>query len=527
MTKDVRKPTTGRLPLDGTLDLPALENWLWEAACVIRGPVDAPKFKDYILPLIFLKRLSDVFEDELRELGSTAEFVDQDHSLVRFYIPPQARWSEVSRRTTNLGEYLTDAVRAVARENPQLQGVIDGVDFNATAAGQRILSDEQLRRLIQVLSRYRLGLRDVEPDILGRAYEYLLRKFAEGQGQSAGEFYTPREVAILMAHILDPEPGDEIYDPACGSGGLLIKCHLRFVEKYGVPEDGRKRVPPEVAPLKFFGQEINPSTFAMARMNVFIHDMEAEIALADTMNRPAFLNPDGSLRRFHKVTANPMWNQEFPISTYEHDPYGRFVFGVPPRSSADWGWIQHMFASLREGGKMAVVLDTGAVSRGSGNQGSNRERDIRRAFVERDLVEAVVLLPENLFYNTTAPGIILIVNKAKPHKGQILLVNASKEFAKGRPKNYLTEEHISRIADIYLNWKETEGLSRIITREEAARNDYNLSPSRYVATDAQEEVLPLEEAVLLLEEAEEERAEADLKLSEVLRSLGLEVKWSG
>lgn len=205
--------------MDGTLDLPALENWLWEAACVIRGPVDAPKFKDYILPLIFLKRLSDVFEDELRELGSTAEFVDQDHSLVRFYIPPQARWSEVSRRTTNLGEYLTDAVRAVARENPQLQGVIDGVDFNATAAGQRILSDEQLRRLIQVLSRYRLGLRDVEPDILGRAYEYLLRKFAEGQGQSAGEFYTPREVAILMAHILDPEPGDEIYDPACGSGG--------------------------------------------------------------------------------------------------------------------------------------------------------------------------------------------------------------------------------------------------------------------------------------------------------------------
>jgi len=222
-----------------------------------------------------------------------------------------------------------------------------------------------------------------------------------------------------------------------------------------------------------------------------------------------------------------MWNQEFPISTYEHDPYGRFAFGVPPRSSADWGWIQHMFASLREGGKMAVVLDTGAVSRGSGNQGSNRERDIRRAFVERDLVEAVVLLPENLFYNTTAPGIILVVNKAKQHKGQILLVNASKEFAKGRPKNYLTEEHISRIADIYLNWKETEGLSRIITREEAARNDYNLSPSRYVATDAQEEVLPLEEAVLLLEEAEEERAEADLKLSEVLRSLGLEVKRSG
>jgi len=361
------------------LDIGALESWLWEAACVIRGPVDAPKFKDYLLPLIFLKRLSDVFADELKELGRTARFVDQDHRLVRFYIPPVARWERIARQTTGLGESLTDAVRAVARENPPLQGVIDAVDFNATAAGQRILSDEQLRTLVQILSRHRLGLHDVEPDILGRAYEYLLRKFAEGQGQSAGEFYTPREVAILMAHLLDPQPGEEIYDPACGSGGLLIKSHLRFREKYG--DD------PRTAPLRFFGQEINPATLAMARMNVFIHDMEAEIALGDTMNRPAFLNPDGSLRRFDKVTANPMWNQKFPLATYEQDPYGRFALGAPPTSSADWGWVQHMVASLRDGGKMAVVLDTGAVSRGSGNQGSNRERDLRRAFVERDCAE--------------------------------------------------------------------------------------------------------------------------------------------
>lgn len=200
------------------LELGTLESWLWEAACVIRGPIDAPKFKDYILPLVFLKRLSDVFEDELEQLGSTARFVDSDHSLVRFYIPGNARWSTIARQTTNLGEYLTDAVRGVARENPKLGGVIDIRDFNETAAGQRILNDDRLRALIQRLSQYRLGLQDVEPDILGRAYEYLLRKFAEGQGQSAGEFYTPRQVAILMARILDPNPGDEIYDPACGSG---------------------------------------------------------------------------------------------------------------------------------------------------------------------------------------------------------------------------------------------------------------------------------------------------------------------
>lgn len=500
------------------LDISTLETWLWEAACVIRGAIDAPKFKDYILPLIFLKRLSDVFDDELEQLGATAKFVDTDHSLVRFYIPQNARWQNISRQTTNLGEYLTDAVRAVARENPKLTGVIDTKDFNETAAGRRILSDQELRSLIQVLSRHRLGLKDVEPDILGRAYEYLIRKFAEGQGQSAGEFYTPREVAILMARLLDPKPGDHIYDPACGSAGLLIKCHLRFREKYGTDS--------QVAPLHFYGQEKIPTTFAMAKMNAFIHDMEAEIALDDTMARPAFLNPDGSLRQFNKVTANPMWNQKFDQTVYEHDTYGRFTFGIPPTSSADWGWVQHMFASLTSDGKIGVVLDTGAVSRGSGNQGSNRERDIRKAFVERDLVEAVILLPENLFYNTTAPGIIMIINKVKPHRNQILLINASKQYSKGRPKNYLAEEHITRISDCYLNWQEVEGLSRIISLEEAVRNDYNLSPSRYVALNDKEEVLPLDEALVLLAQAEEERQAVDRELSDIFRKLGLG-EWRG
>jgi type I restriction enzyme M protein len=276
-----------------------------------------------------------------------------------------------------------------------------------------------------------------------------------------------------------------------------------------------------VAPLRFYGQEINPTTFAMARMNAFIYDMEAEIAIGDTMNRPAFLNPDGSLRQFHKVTANPMWNQNFAITTYEHDTYGRFNYGIPPASSADWGWAQHMFASLNDRGKMAMVIDTGAVARGSGNQGSNRERDIRKTFVERDLIEAVILLPENLFYNTTAPGTIMVINKIKPRKGQLLLINASKQFSKGRPKNYLAEEHIARIAGCYLNWQEIEALSKLIPTEEAIRNDYNLSPSRYVAINDKEEVLPLGEAVVLLAGAEEERQAVDRELNTILAKLGL------
>jgi len=505
------------------LDISTLEQWLWDAACQIRGPVDAPKYKDYILPLIFIKRLSDVFEDEVKRLaeewGKSIEFVEdllkKDHSLVNFYIPEKARWSNIAKQSTGMGEYLTDAVRVIARENPKLQGVIDIVDFNATAAGQRIISDDRLKALVDILGKYRLGLHDVEPDILGRAYEYLLRKFAEGSGQSAGEFYTPREVAVLMSYILDPEEGNEIYDPCCGSGGLLIKCYLRFKEKYDEN--------PSVAPLKFYGQEINPTTFAMAKMNAFLHDMEANIAIGDTMNRPAFTNPDGSLRNFDIVTANPMWNQDFPQNVYENDTYNRFIFGYPPSSSADWGWIQHMFTSLNEKGRLAVVLDTGVVSRGSGNVGANRERDIRKEFVEKDFVEAVILLPENLFYNTTAPAVILVINKFKPieRRGQVLLINASHLFKKGRPKNYLPEDTVGKIHEIYKEWKEEEGISRIVTKEEVAKNDYNLSPSRYVSADSEEEVLPLEEAVVLLQEAEEERNEADGKLKEILDMMGL------
>lgn len=505
---------------NSSLDVTTLQNWLWEAACKIRGEIDAPKYKDYILPLIFLKRLSDVFEDEVQKLaesygdaGMAAQLIDEDHGLVRLYLPAKARWPAIAKQTTGLGEYLTDCVRAISRENPKLQGVVDIVDFNARAAGQPIIGDDRLRALIDVLGRHRLGLQDVEPDILGRAYEYLLRKFAEGSGQSAGEFYTPREVAILMSYLLDPAPGQEIYDPCCGSAGLLVKCYLRFKDKHD--ED------PTIAPLHFYGQEILHSTFAMAKMNTFIHDMDADIRLGDTMHRPAFLNNDGSLNKFDVVTANPMWNQDFSQETYENDPYNRFVFGYAPSSSADWGWIQHMFTSLRDNGKMAVVLDTGAVSRGSGNVGRNRERDIRKDFVNRDLVEAVILMPENMFYNTTAPGIILMINKGKKHPSEILLLNASNLFEKGRPKNFLPDSSIEKITDLYLNWKEEEGSSKVITREEAVKNDYNLSPSRYVAQNGKDDTLTLEDAVVQLKEAEEEREGADKKLRELLTQLGI------
>ncbi|MEM2031771.1 MAG: class I SAM-dependent DNA methyltransferase [Candidatus Woesearchaeota archaeon] len=511
------------------MDITTLENWLWEIACKLRGEIEASKYKDYILPLIFIKRLSDVFDDEFSELLTSGminneeeaeKLIRKDPSLVRFYIPEKARWKNIAKQTTNVGEYLTEAVREIAKYNQQLQGVIDLVDFNVSVSGQRLISDSSLMQVISLLSKYRLGLKDVEPDILGRAYEYLLRKFAEGSGQAAGEFYTPKEVALMMAQLLNPEPGNEIYDPCCGSGGLLIKCSLVFREKYGNNS--------KIEPLSFYGQEINHITYAMAKMNVFIHEMEAEIELGNTMENPVFKERDGSLKKFDLVIANPMWNQEFPESIYENDPYKRFIFGIPPKNTADWGWIQHMFASLKDKGKMAVVLDTGAVSRGSGSQGKNKEREIRKAFVENDLVEAVILLPENLFYNTNAPGIIIIINKNKAkdekRKSRILLVNISDLYEKGKPKNYITDNTIKKVSELYREWKEEEGISKIITIDEAIRNDYNLSPSRYVAKNNQEDILPLDEAIVELEEAEEERDEVDKKLWEMLKSFRSNVK---
>ncbi len=395
------------------IDIKTLEMWLWDAACSIRGALDAPKFKDYILPLIFVKRLSDVFDDEMARLAeefgdekTARALVKKDHSLVRFYIPPKGTWSEMRASATHVGERVTDAVRAIARENPSLQGVIDIVDFNATVSGQRILDDGKLWALIEIVSRHRLGLNDAEPDILGRAYEYLLRKFAEGQGQSAGEFYTPKEVGWLIAYLLNPQPGQSVDDPTCGSAGLLVKCQLVARESVGAdPVGADRRVGPERAgpdrantqvrpdedmpPLRLYGQELNHVTYAIAKMNMIIHDMEGEIVIGDTLRNPKLL--DGSkLKRFDLVAANPMWNQDgYTADFYENDPFERFT-QYPPASSADWGWVQHIAASLNDpstepalslskgsgqaGGRAAIVLDTGAVSRGSGGQGANKER---------------------------------------------------------------------------------------------------------------------------------------------------------
>jgi len=509
----------------------SLESWIWDAACSIRGAKDAPKYKEFILPLIFTKRLCDVFDDELdriaQEVGSRAKafsLVKHDKKLVRFFLPLEPKnpndpvWSIIRMLSDKIGQQLTTYLRDIADANPLLKGIIDRVDFNATTHGQRDLDDDRLSNLIEAISAKRLGLNDVEPDIIGRSYEYLIRKFAEGSGQSAGEFYTPAEVGIVMAHIMDPEPGMDIYDPCCGSAGLLIKCELVLQEKMSL------RSKKMYAPARLYGQENEPGTWAMANMNMIIHDMEGEIQIGDTFRKPKF-RKGNRLQTFDRVVANPMWNQtEFKEKDYDADELDRFPKGAGfPGSKADWGWMQHILASLNAGGRAAVVLDTGAASRGSGNANTNKEKDVRKWFVEQDLIEGVLYLPENLFYNTTAPGIVIMLNKEKPgeRQGKLFLLNASREFVKGDPKNYIPEEAVVRIAETFKAWREEEKYSRIVTREEIAKNDFNISPSRYIHTGAGEEYRPIAEIVAELDALEKEAKATNAALKAILKRIGV------
>lgn len=524
-----RAPKTGA-EVPGTK---SMEQMLWDAACSIRGEKDAAKFKDYLLPLVFLKRLSDVFDDEVNRLAedygdkaTALEIAESDHSLLRFYLPPEARWAVISSREgfdwpmddkgrstapKDAGEHLTRALRGVVKHNPSLSGVIDVVDFAAERNGERDINPAKLRAVIETFSdpRYRLGLADVQPDFLGRAYEYLLRKFAEGSGQSAGEFFTPTEAGFLMAHILRPRPGETCHDYACGSGGLLIKLQLV----------SRELDPIAKVPLKLYGQELEGASYAVAHMNARIHDMDIELARGNSMLNPKFRSADGRIQRHDIVIANPMWNQPFDAdTTFANDPYERFrTSGGITSGKGDWAWLQHTLACLNEHGRAAVVLDTGAVTRGSGSKNEDKERNIRKWFVDRDLIDGVILLPDNLFYNTTAAGIVVVLNRRKPpaRQGRIVLLNASKRFRKGKPKNYLPEEDIRPLAAMFLKGEAVEGELTVVTREQVVEADYNLSPSRWVEQTGTAEVGSIS---MLLKQIATLDLEAD-KLSRTLATL--------
>ena len=510
-----------------------MEQMLWDAACSIRGEKDAAKYKDYLLPLLFLKRLSDVFDDEIDrlevELGdreTAQDIIERDHGVVRFYLPPEARWGIVSGRETHawlldnlgrstqprdVGAHLTMAMRAVVRENPSLSGVIDLVDFAAERNGERDINPARLNAVVETFSdpRYRLGLADVQPDFLGRAYEYLLRKFAEGSGQSAGEFFTPTEVGFLIANLMRPRPGEDCHDYACGSAGLLIKLQLV----------ARDTDPTARVPLRLSGQELQADSFAVSYMNAVIHDMDVRIERGDTMINPKFKGTAGRIATHDVVVANPMWNQDLSQVNFEEDSFERFQgAGGVTTGKGDWAWLQHTIACMNNRGRAAIVLDTGAVTRGSGSKNQDRERNIRKWFVDNDLIDGVILLPDNLFYNTSAAGVIVVLSKRKPEarKGKITLVNASRRVLKGRPKNYIPDEDIRPIAAAFLKGEPVDGEVAVITTEQAQEADYNLSPSRWVGQGTETEVRSIRSLMAELESLSLEETDLTSSLSALL-----------
>ncbi len=496
--------------------LSQLEAHLWESANILRGPVDAADFKTYIFPVLFFKRISDAYDEEftlaLEESGGDADFASfpENH---RFQIPINCHWQDVRVKTENVGAALQYAFREIEKANSRS---LYGIFGDANWTNKERLSDDLLRTLLEHFSELKLSNAEIDSDILGQAYEYLIKKFADQTNKKAGEFYTPRSVVRLMVEILNPLSGETIYDPACGTGGLLLEAvnHVR-------------RTGGSVKSLwgKLFGQEKNLTTSAIARINLFMHGIEDfEIVRGDTLRSPAFLEGD-RLAAFDCVIANPPFSLEnWGEEAWINDSFGRNFAGVPPRKSGDFAWVQHMIKSLAApAGRMAVVLPHGALFRG-GSEGA-----IRQKILETDRVEAVIGLGPNLFYGTGLAACILVIRLRKEQELQnkILFVDGSPLFKKGRQQNTLEAEHIQEILDVYRNYESVEGRARVVSLDEIERHDWNLNIPRYVESVSDVSQTSVADALDNLKTSLAQAEESENKLKSLLRESGLLVFQKG
>lgn len=487
------------------MTLSELESHLWESANILRGPVDAADFKTYIFPLLFFKRISDVHDEEMA--SALAEFVGDEEAAMfpenyRFQIPEGSHWRDVRQVAVNVGQALQSAMRGIEQANPH---TLYGIFGDAQWTNKDRLSDSLLRDLIEHFSRIDLGNKAAQSDILGQSYEYLIKKFADATNKKAGEFYTPRSVVKLMVNILDPREGDSIYDPTCGTGGMLLEAIHHVRETQG---DVRKLWG------KLFGQEKNLTTAAIARMNLYLHGAEDfQVVRGDTLRSPAFYSGD-NLAAFDCVIANPPFSLEkWGEEVWTSDPYGRNFAGMPPGKSGDYAFVQHMVKSMATAtGRMAVVLPHGALFR------MGKEGEIRKKLLGMDLLEAVIGLGPNLFYGTGLAACILIFRqrKQKDRKNRVLIMDASKEFKTGRAQNELLADHVERIHAWYRDFQDVEGIARVVSLEEIASNDHNLNIPRYVEPKVEQEVLTVDEAMKRLRESAEAAFAAEERLLSIL-----------
>ncbi|AYL36585.1 type I restriction-modification system subunit M [Streptomyces fungicidicus] len=461
-----------------------LESYLWGAAVLLRGLIDAGDYKQYIFPLVFLKRLSDVYDEEhaaaLEEYGDE-EFADLPENH-RFAIPDGAHWADLRKVTSNVGTALKAAMRAIESANPD---TLPGVFGDGEWTNKDLLPDATLSDLIEHFSTKTLSVANLPEDELGQGYEYLIKKFADDSGHTAQEFYTNRTLVHLMTLMLEPQPGESVYDPTCGTGGMLISTAAEV-----------KRQGKEWRNLRLYGQELNYGTSAIARMNLFLHGVtDSRIAHGDTLTKPAFLNARGGLQTFDVVLANPpysikAWNRD----AFAKDPYGRNMWGLPPQGRADYAFFQHIVKSLDPiTGRSAILFPHGVLFR-------RDEAAMRERLVKSDLVECVLGLGEGLFYNSPMPAVVIILRTRKPaeRQGKVLFINALNEVSREQGQAFLRETHQQRILDAYRSFTDIKQFATVATPDEIAAKGFSLAIATYVGgvvDSGEEEQIDLAEAL--------------------------------